>query len=188
MKAGSIMAKLNLQFHATQQEIIELIKKSLNMFSLYMISIHLFPTFQQELISVNEFEDKLSMIKECEMIFLRTSKPGELQEDYMKFLDDNKNSLVFSIGEQNDKILKESSIGTIAEDVESLKVWKKIINEFKKNMLKGAWVVDLQNGSKEFYKNYFYTQLAKKEFENGVEILPIAGWNKYVLSQEFKDK
>lgn len=178
------MAKINLQFHATQEEIIELIKRSLNSFNLYMISIKIFPTFQWELISINEFQDKLSIINESEMIFLRTSKPDVLPNEYMKFLNENKNSLVFSIGKQNDNILKESSIGTIAEDIETLKIWKRIINEFKKNMLRGAWVINPKNGTKGFYKNHYYTTMAQKAFKEGVRIEPIAGWTLYYLTHE----
>jgi hypothetical protein len=119
------MANINFQFHATKSEIIEVVKKSQNLFDLYMFSIKLFPEFQYFLISKNEFEQKLSLINESDMIFLSVSKPDIMPNGYFDFVSSSKDSLVFSMGKQDDNFLAESSIGTLADDKEALKNGKK---------------------------------------------------------------
>ena len=181
------MGEINLQFHAKREEIIDLIKKSMISFDLNMIAVKIYPSFEREIISLVEFSNKVRFIDECKMIFLCKSVPNELPIDYMRFLDENKDCLVFSIGEQSDSVLKESAISTITEDAEILKLWKKIINNFKKNMLKGAWVINPQNSAKEFYKNHYYTLLAQKAFQDGCKLAPSTGWTEYYLSHEYEE-
>ncbi|MDD2377027.1 MAG: hypothetical protein PHD15_05725 [Clostridia bacterium] len=165
------MSSINLQFHATKDEMIELIKKTLVEFELYMVAIKLSPKFHGELISIDEFEDKLNIINECDMVFFSISRPNEIPNKYIKFLDNNKNSLVFHIGEKKNNILVESDIGTITQDIEILKLWKKIINKYKKTLLKGAWVINTKIGRKDFDKNHYYTAKAQKAFQDGLQMV-----------------
>jgi hypothetical protein len=51
-------------------------------------------------------------------------------------------------------------------------------------MLKGAWVVNPNNGAKEYYKNHCYTSTSKELFQKGIKIAPYAGWNRYILNEE----
>lgn len=165
------MAGINLQFHATKEDIIELIKKTLIEFDLYMVAIKLFPEFKWELISIHEFDDKLNIINESRMVFLSVSKPEVIPNNYMEFLKQNNNSLVFDIGQLKDNILVESAIGTIAQDLETLKLWKKIVNRYKRTLLKGAWIINDESGIKEFSKNHYYTSKAQKEFKHGCRMV-----------------
>lgn len=166
---------MGFQFHATKSEIIEVVKKSQNLFDLYMFSIKLFPEFEYFLISKNEFAEKLSFLNDSDMIFLSVSKPDIIPKEYYDFVRSNKESLVFQFGKQNDNFLTESSIGTLADDNEALKKWKKIINDFKKTMLKGAWIYNDLTDTKAFYKNHYYTETAQKLYKEGAEIRQFVG-------------
>jgi HD-GYP domain-containing protein (c-di-GMP phosphodiesterase class II) len=179
------MTKMNFQFHATKNEIIELVKKSLVSYNLYMVCVQLFPDFEFEIITVDEFEEKKNIICDSRMIFLRLDKPELTQKEYFKFLEDNQNSLVFSIGKQTDYILEESTISTMAVDPETIKLWKKIINGYKKTLLKGAWVVHSINGNMGFYKNHRYSPLSQKAFQERCKIVQFEQlWSYYILDHE----
>ena len=62
--------------------------------------------------------------------------------------------------------------------------WKKIINKLKRSMNRGAWVKNPKTGAREYYKKHMYTDNAKKLYENGIAICPIADWNEYELTNE----
>ncbi|CEG27196.1 hypothetical protein [Bacillus sp. B-jedd] len=180
------MANIIFQFHATKSEIIEVVKNSQNLFDLYMFSAKLFPEFEYLLISKNEFEEKLSFINDSNMIFLLVSKPQDIMpNDYLDFVRINKNCLVFQLGRQNEKFLTESSIGTLADDKEALKVWQKVIKDYKKTMLKGAWIYNEMTELKVFNKNHYYSETAQKLYKEGAEIRQfVGGSNLYYLNQD----
>jgi hypothetical protein len=72
----------------------------------------------------------------------------------------------------------------MGNNIDLLKLWKKIIIEFKKKLFKGAWIINPNIEEKHYSKNHYYTENAKKEFLKGVKISPIAGWNYYLLSSD----
>ncbi len=78
--------------------------------------------------------------------------------------------------------LSESSMGVVSDDtIDAL--WEKVIRQFKKGLLKGAYVVT-PNGNSRYYPGHWYTQGAKDAYEKGVRIRPLAGWNQYILKRE----
>lgn len=176
------MAKINLQFHATQDEIIEVIKNSVTEYGLFLVSSQLFPEFTCELINIEEFDEKVSILKNSRMIFLYNYKPDTSIKNYMNFLETNKEFLLFDISNQDKNTLRESSIGTITYDTETLKIWKNIIGKFKRNLIKGAWIVWHMTGTKRYEKNHYYTISAKRAFEDGIKIVPFSGQYEYMLN------
>lgn len=178
------MAKINFQFHAINDEVIKVIKKSVLQYNLYLVSIQLCPKFNCEIIRKEEFNEKEDIIYNSRMILLYNYEPNVSVKDYNDFLDKNNDSLIFEIGMQKEEELKESRISSITENKDTLKIWKDIVKRFKSTMLKGAWVVNPSNGAKEYYKNHCYTSSAKELFQKGIEILPYAGWSKYILNKE----
>ena len=72
--------------------------------------------------------------------------------------------------------------GVVSDDtIDAL--WEKVIRQFKKGLLKGAYVVT-PNGNSRYYPGHWYTQGAKDAYEKGVRIRPLAGWNQYILKRE----
>lgn len=176
------MAKTNFQFHAMEDEIIQVIKDSIIRYDLFLISIQLFPDFSCELINKTAFDEKINVLKNSRMIMLYNYKPDVSQNSFNKFIKTNKECLIFEIGGLKEDSLKESSISTITDNSETMKMWKTIIKEFKRGMLKGAWVINPMNGVKGYDKNHYYTVSAKKAYEEGIKIIPFVGWNQYVFN------
>jgi len=178
------VAKMNLQFHGTTDEIIELVRRLQVSYNLHMVTIKLFP-FEYKTISQDEFESKIEVIRDSKMIFLRLDKPDLTQTEYMKFLDDNNNSLVISLGKYREGLMEESSIGTIATDSNALVIWKKIINAYRRKLLKGAWIGHVMSDTKTFYKNHYYTPLAQEAFLGGYKIVQFESLPSfYILSYD----
>lgn len=178
------MSKIGMNFHTTQLEVFELIKKVMSEFDLTVITIKLFPNFERELISFEEIDEKKDHIFTSEMIVFCKKKPMEISTNYAVFLEQTKGNLVLQIGEQTEEFIKESTMGTIVEDSEMLKLWKKVIIKLKKEMKNGVWVLNPHKGVGRFYKDHYYTKGAKVAYLNGCRIKPIAGWLEYHLTDE----
>jgi hypothetical protein len=178
------MGYINFQFHATKKEITEYLKECTKMYELFMVCIQLFPMYTCEVLNKNELEYNSMVIDNSQVICLFHYKPITSPKKYIDFIKMNSESLIFTIGQQDDNFIKETLITANAKNDVIMKNWKRILSDFKKNMLKGAWVVNPQNGAKEYYKNHRYTYLAKKAFEDGIEIKAFAGWCIYLLCEE----
>lgn len=176
------MSKINFQFHALPDEIVDVIKKLVYKEKLFIVTIQLFPNFISELIKEEDLKEKLDIIKSSRMIVLYDYKPDVSIKDYDDFLNKNMDGLIFEIGLQKENTLKESRISTITFKSETLKLWKKAVKEFKSTLLKGSWVVNPNNGAKEYYRDHCYSVAAKKAFEEGMKIIPFAGCTHYILS------
>lgn len=181
------MASISLHFHATKVEIIDSAKEWLKLYDLFMVCIQLTPVYKCELVNKHELGDKKIMVDSSQIICLYRFEPDITPKRYLEFVNLNENGLIITIGEQGDNILKESIISTNCINKDACKLWRKIINNLKKDMLKGAWVINPHNGSKEFYKNHMYTNSAKKVFEDGVKICALAGWCIYILDGQYLD-
>jgi hypothetical protein len=181
------MAKINTQFHATSDEILNLIRECSQEYNLHAAIIQSFPTFRVTL--PNPVEGALSNLDRSKRIFIHlyTYFPDLETKNEWEFLDKNPDGLYITIGKDNDNQLQESSIGSIVFDVDTLKLWKKIIRKFKSNTYTGAWVVNPNIGEKGYYKHHRYTVGAKKLFLEGVKILPFAGGNYFILSESLED-
>ncbi len=178
------MGRINLQFHGTKKEIIEYAKECLMLYDLFMVCIQLIPEYVCEIVNKNELNDKKKALDNSQIICLFRFKPNTTPKKYLDFINMNSDLLIFSIGQQDETIIKESMISTTTTDDVTFKKWKCIVNDFKKNMLKGAWVVNPQNGAKKYCENHRYTYSAKKAFEDGIKIGAFAGWCLYILQED----
>lgn len=177
------MTNINIQFHAVPGEIIRFIKECAKECNLHIVMVELFPSFRANLL--NQADDALESMPLCNTnrVCLYINKPKILSKNFEDFLDRNPDSLLITIGKYCDNALEGSQFATNTQSGESLKVWKKIVKEFKSETLSGAWVVNPYTGAKGFYKHHRYTKGAKKLFMDGVKIVPFVGWNYYVLSE-----
>lgn len=175
------MKRINIQFHATTDDFVNLINEMLtNTYKVWGgIS---FPEFEVIKITNKVTRDELGKFD-----MLIVSK-CELQEtdDRKQFLKMQDNNLGITVGKESEDKLFESCMWIWSEsDID--KEFKQIINAFKKKMNKGAWVFNTRNNAREYYDKHLYTDRAKLAYENGIEIHPIAGWNLYELKSKNSD-
>ncbi|MBQ9994531.1 MAG: hypothetical protein IJP17_07455, partial [Clostridia bacterium] len=131
------MKTMSLQFHATTQDIYEFIIKVLKNNNYKICGVKYLPQFTVE----TELDVILTLdLKryDCIVISNRAISCANNTYEFMKLQNNN---LVIDIGTDDNRILKESAISVFSEQ-EIDPDWKKIINAYKKCLLKGAWVVN----------------------------------------------
>jgi hypothetical protein len=177
------MSNINIGFHATISEISQKIISVMFQYKLTAVVVRLWPEFEFEIIDNMTFEVD-EYLNSARIIFLCKEVPSHLSKNYHEFLSQNAENLVIQIGEWTKESIKESTIGTRATDSENIRLWKKIIDIFKKDMYKGVWVIDPWSGAKKYYKNHYFTTGAKNAYEKGIKMKAFAGISEYQLSSE----
>ncbi len=117
-----------------------------------------------------------------EIIVCKSRIEISIKEQYNKYLNEKRGDLIIFIGKDDETELVESSMGACSSDNIDV-FWKKVIAQFKRKLLKGAYVVT-PSGCSRYYPKHWYTIGAKEAYERGVVIKPIAGWNRYLLKEE----
>jgi len=172
------MAKINFQFHATREETSAFILNKVKENNLNVVILQTFPNFEYKVIDYLNISEE--MLCKAEMVLLYMNQPIKDEKNYIEFLRNNSGFLCIRLGKQDNKILSESTIGCIAEN-DNLKLWRIIINQYKKTMFKGVYIIGEYNGVKKYYKDHRYTQKVKEMYENGVTIIGNGGNNRYIL-------
>lgn len=169
------MKQMNLQFHATYDDIYELINSIIIECRYSIKGIMLFPKYT---IEKYDFHNE---IKKYDYIVISKNSILEANNNY-EFMRLQDNNLIIEIGISSSTEIKESSISIFSEGpIDS--DFKKVINKFKKSMHKGAWGVGPNpNSARVFYKNHLYTERAKIAYEQGVKLCAYAGWTYFELS------
>lgn len=175
------MAKTNFQFHACRAETANFILDCSQKFNLTIVLIDLFPIFKYRVGTCKDFavEDILNSRE----VMLMKKAPAIGVTHYLQFMQSNDDFMNILLGDENEQILSESVISAVGNK-EALVLWKKIIGQLKKTMLRGAWVYSADGKSKNYYCNHRYTELAKRKYEQGCKICPVAGNTKYELKSE----
>ena len=179
------MPKINFQFHALRKEIIDFLINKVHEYNFNVIAINSsFPELSYKI--YNSSTILYNIINNAEEILLMTD--GNIIEatSYIDFLDKNKGFLSVFLGKECDKFLGESRMAGTAEG-ETLLIWRKVINQYKRKMKKGAWGVSEWGGEKKYYSNHMYTDLAKEKYEKGSKICAFAGNCIYELKNKTSD-
>lgn len=175
------MNKISFQFHACQEELAMFILNIAEKFNLAIVLIDLFPDFRCR---VGNYESLIfNDILNSREVFLMKGLPVTNCDDYLEFMKSNNNFMNVLLGNEGEHILSESIISATGDD-ETMALWKKIIGCLKKTMLCGAWVCSADGRTKKYYKNHRYTACAKRKYDQGVQIRPIAGNITYELKYD----
>lgn len=169
------MHQMNLQFHATHKEILCYINEIVELYELKAYGIQLYPEFYCNQIFNDILEDTVHY---NEIILCLDELKISNYQEYSKYLAEKRGDLIFSLGEENEKLLGESDMGVLSNN-EVAPLWKIIRKKFTKKLLKGAFVVGAKG--KQYYPNHWYSEGAKLLYQQGVCIKPIAGNTFYEL-------
>jgi hypothetical protein len=97
------------------------------------------------------------------------------------FIRQNPGVLTILLGEQSEKILRESFLGAMTDDLSYMATWKRLRALAKKSMQEGAWVVNGSSGARMRSENHCFTPEARRLASVGVKMLARAGWVEYEL-------
>lgn len=172
------MGQINIQFHAKRGETVNFIRNIVSQYNLKAFGINIFPDYEAKEIFLFNWEKNVNY---DEIIVCKGFIEISNREQYNEYLNEKRGDLIISLGKDNETELIESGMGAISTDnINAL--WKKVIAQFKKELLKGAYVVT-PNGNSSYYPKHWYTIGAKDAYEAGVIIKPLAGWNQYILKR-----
>lgn len=173
------MRQINMQFHAKRNEIVNFLRNIVQQYNLKAYGITIFPEYEAKEIFLSDRE-KYENFRE--IIVCKSWIDICNREQYNEYLNEKRGDLIILLGEDDETELVESCMGALSIDnIDTL--WKKVITQFKKGLLKGAYVVNRSGGS-GYYPNHWYTIGAKDAYERGVIIKPLAGGNHYLLKKE----
>lgn len=179
------MSKINFQFHALRKETIDFLINKIQQYNLNVIAIKSsFPELSYEIYNHSTISDNI--IDNAEEILLITNLNIIKARSYIEFLSKNKGFLSVCLGKEYDEILGESRMAGTAEG-EALLIWRKVINQYKSKMNKGAWGVAEWGGERKYYSSHMYTNLAKERYEKGSKICAFAGNCIFELSNKLPD-
>lgn len=172
------MKKLNFQFHARYFEITQFLQSVIEENAIKVYGINLFPYCRKDILRhIGIHHSKMVRYR-----FIMLSKHHieiGASEEYNQFISESRGNLFITIGEDNGTELFESAMWVTCDDKIG-KLWIKIINQFKRPLLKGAFVTS-PNGLSQYYPNHRYSQGAKQAYDNAVIIRARAGWNHFEL-------
>lgn len=175
------MAKMNVQFHATLEDIYDFI---VDMFSRkYIIKgIIIFPEFE-----IHDITEDIIMedIKSYDIFCISKYEIIDIKS-YKEFCKNRSNTIGIDIGTRKPSQTSITEmIMWIGSDNEIDSDFKKIINKFKRSMHRGAWgVCPGPNPEKYFYKNHLYTERAKIAYRQGVKLCAYGGWTYFELPDD----
>lgn len=174
------MKQMTFQFHAKKEEVLKFLLECMEKNALTMVGVKLGKDFFCKEI---KSDHDISLLGEYEMFILSRDSIDITEDSYNQFITKQKGNLMIDLGEENNKILKESSMGVLAEgEIDVL--WKSIVNKFKKKLLKGAWVINPNNGAKGYERSHRYSVGAKEMYDRGIIIGAWAGACIYELREE----
>ena len=165
------MAKINFQFYACRTEIAAFLLDNAREFDLTIILINRSPIFYYRAKHFNSIS--VSDILTSNEIMLFPKGFVVDSTDYFQFLQSNNNFINIWLGYEDEERLCESIL-TAVGDCETMILWKKIVNQLKRSMLRGVWVHSADGKTADYYSSYRYSLLAKEKFEQGCKICPIA--------------
>ncbi|MBD5465855.1 MAG: hypothetical protein HDR22_08575 [Lachnospiraceae bacterium] len=179
------MTKINFQFHALRNETISYIINKVKEYNLNIIAINSsFPELSYKI--YNSSTILYNIINNAEEVLLMADGNIIKATSYIDFLSKNKGFLSVCLGKECDEILGESRMAGTAEG-ETLLIWRKIVNQYKRKMNKGAWGIAEWGGERKYYSSHMYTDLAKEKYEKGSKICAFAGNCIFELENKISD-
>jgi len=171
------MKSLSIEFHATDEEIIQFITRIYIEFSLHAVLLNNTP-FTIEKVTTGKLESIL--IKACSELEQKTLVLFILQPDLnaarkMEFFDHNDGGIVIDIGRLTPSGLEQSILSIKTNDEKSFVLAKKISNLLKKITHLGVTAINPSTGAKAVIKSARYTDGALSLENKGVKMLPFAG-------------
>jgi len=173
------MTKLSLQFHADRGEILAAVARWASESGLTVVEESFSPGYRVRVV------DSAGLSGDSDPAANRISlslHPVELNvSSALEYMRENPDVLTITFGEQNGRVLRESVLAAMTDDAKSLAVWKRLRNDLRKGMLKGASVENVMTGAQSRKDAHLYTAGAKRLADAGVTVAGLTDSVRYVL-------
>jgi hypothetical protein len=167
------MPDINIQFHATPDEISEWLREWIEREDLHLVAVTFSPYHAKEV--------ERAMIEAAvqdhtiRRLSLLIRKP-DLSPKYKSEFDDRQSDqLVLDVGHRTSEGLRESWLACRTDSAEAYRIWKRIARDLKNKTMPGVTATDIETGASAYYKSHRYTEGAKALENRGVDMLPMQG-------------
>lgn len=171
------MAKVQLQFHVAPAEALTLAGEWARKRDLTVAVERFFPTYRASVVGdgmprAGDEEDRIDRVALCR------GTPDVTASSAHEFATQNRRCLFLTIGELEDDGLRQSSLGAVTDDDEDLRTWRSVVREAKAPMHRGAVLRDPDGEVARHLPHHLHTVGAHDLAQQGVAMLPVAGWNR----------
>ncbi|WP_157856327.1 hypothetical protein [Actinacidiphila yeochonensis] len=173
------MTKLSLQFHADRIEVLAVVSHWAQQSRFTVVAESFRPVYQARLVDRTEIPADLNPVPDRISLSVR---PVNLDvSTALEYMRKNPDVLAITFGDQSNGALRETFLGAMTDDSASLADWRRLRNDLRKLMFKGASVENVITGVRVRKEAHLYTAGAKRMAEAGVSILGPTDAIKYVL-------
>jgi len=179
------MADLLIQFHALPEELLQFLRGIVSDFDTHTVAFRFHP-FSASEIDQGDL-DRVFSDPSFRRLALTLLPPVLPASSGNQFADQNRDGLFVDIGRLTDKGLTESCLAARTDQDQALKIWKQVARRLKSATMQGAVAVNSQTGATSRLPHHRYTEGAKRSYEQGVPILPVAGTSKLRLGEAMEN-
>lgn len=164
--------RITLQFHATRADIFSMIGRWSEKEGLSVVYEAFFPIYRIGAAVVGGPVSGGSVtLDEVSRVSLQRGAVDLDVTSEFEYIDRNPNGLAVTIGRFQNGCLYESFLGAMTGDMESMKVWRRLKNQAKRSMEKGAWIVNDSTGARARDDSHSYTTTARDLQGSGVKMV-----------------
>ncbi len=167
------MADISMQFHATEDELVPLVREFVGETGVSVCAIKCRP-FEVTAVKQEVLEAVLKSPDVPRVAFTITH-PELGAKGMMQFLDQNPGALLLDIGKETDAGLQESGLTARTDDQATLVIWRKLSKRVMAATRTGVTAVNPQTGATAALKGHRFSEGAKLRERAGVQMLPVAG-------------
>lgn len=180
------MPRVQLQFHATPNEALQMTLEWAQEYGFHAVVERFAPTYRAEPIRETHLtsgHDEAGI----DRVALCIRPPVTSAESAHQFASLNAGCLFVSVGPRTEDALRESAVGGVTDEPELLRTWRAVIQKARKSMAAGAVARDPGSGATSDLPRHPYTEGARRLADDGVRMLPAAGWVEYQFGQTSDD-
>lgn len=162
------MASLSIQFHATLDELVNLVETWMTDHSIHATAVEYRPYAATPM---TKTDVRTTMMRQQVRRLMFTEKPPDCGvSGNIELLDKNIGALLLEIGRLGPRGLDECRLSTM----QATATWKKIAGHLKRQTKSGVVGINENTGASGYYRNHRYTIGAKALSSNGIVMRPFA--------------
>ncbi len=171
---SSEMTDISIQFHATPDELLSLVRDCVTEFDLHVVAMKFFP-FEAVEVSGSHLDEVFSSSSAFRELALTLQKPFVAVRSSTEFFDKNPNKLRLDIERPSEKGLKQTWLTARVNDTEALPIWQEVARRVKAISKVGVVVVNPHTGASVRSRSFRYTEGAKALESMGIQMLAGSG-------------
>jgi hypothetical protein len=174
---------VQIQFHADPEEAVSLALQLARRNDLTAVLERFFPEYVAVVVGKGDdhASKQLGQSGQIMRVALCRRDPDPAATSAQDFLARNTGCMYLSIGPREDDTVRESALGGVTDDQDTLRLWRRVVRQAKAEMHKGATIRNPFTGDEERSASHLHTQGAHALAAHGIRMLAAAGSIEYLF-------